>query len=44
MPELAFNPTGEQMTNSELPAAGVSYERHRPEETLLYQIVEEHWL
>ena len=28
---------------NEWPLGGFSYERHRPEETLLYQIIEEHW-
>lgn len=28
---------------NDLPPAGVSYERHRPERTLLYQIIKEHW-
>jgi len=28
----------------EWPAGRFSYERHRPEETLLYRIIQEHWV
>ena len=28
---------------NDLPPPGISYERHRPEQTLLYRIIKEHW-